>query len=99
MQIPTESGDLLKVHTTTLRAGITRTEEFERKGLAKFAVNVGTKCGHCCTYCSSGPLLRRHDSFKEVGEDPFLHGYAIVDPSTPERVSDDARTLRERGLV
>ena len=36
-----------------LKTGITRTREFERKRLATHAVNVGTKCGHGCTYCST----------------------------------------------
>ena len=99
MQIPTESGDLLKVHTTTLRAGITRTPEFEKKGLAKFAVNVGTKCGHGCLYCSTGAMLRMHGSFKAAGENPFSFGYAIVDPDTPMRVDRDARAIHARGLI
>jgi len=30
----------MRVHLTTLRAGITRTPEFEKKGLAQFAVNA-----------------------------------------------------------
>ena len=36
----------MDVLQTSLKTGITRTPEFERKGLAEFAVNVGTKCGH-----------------------------------------------------
>ena len=32
-------------------------------------------------------------------ENPFGQGYAIVDPTTPERVARDARTARQRGLV
>jgi len=89
----------MQVYETKLLGGITRTKEFERKKLASFAVNVGTKCGHDCLYCSTGALLRMHRSFVEVGQSPFGHGYAIVDPSTPERVSVDARRIRHRGLV
>jgi hypothetical protein len=33
----------MRLHTTSLKNGITRTPEFERKGLAAFAVNIGTK--------------------------------------------------------
>jgi DNA repair photolyase len=91
--------DFIRIHTTSLKNGITRTPEFERKGLAQFAVNVGTKCGHLCTYCSTDPLLRLHPSFKAVQENPFETGYAIVDPTTPERVARDAHRLRERGLM
>ena len=83
----------------SLKTGITRTREFERKGLATHAVNVGLKCGHDCSYCSSGSVLRRHPAFKKLGENPFGHGYCIVDPTTPERVACDAARLRDRGLV
>ncbi|MCY2953145.1 MAG: DNA photolyase [Planctomycetota bacterium] len=89
----------MKVHQTRLSTGITRTKEFERKRLASFAVNVGTKCGHDCLYCSTGALLRMHRSFKEAGQNPFGHGYAIVDPETPGRVAADAQRIRHRGMV
>lgn len=89
----------MRIHTATLSAGISRTREFEKKGLAQFAVNVGTKCGHGCLYCSTGAMLRMHPSFKAAGESPFESGYAIVDPSTPERVVRDAVAIRKRGLV
>ena len=89
----------MRVHKHQLKAGITRSAEFERKGLASFAVNVGTKCGHDCLYCSSGAMLRMHRSFAEAGESPFGHGYAIVDPDTPTRVAKDARRIRQRGVI
>jgi len=89
----------VRIHTTTLKNGITRTPEFERKGLAAFAVNIGTKCGHDCRYCSTGALLRMHASFRAAHESPFGTGYAIVHPTTPDRVAKDARTRRERGLI
>ena len=82
-----------------LKAGITRTPEFERKQLASFAVNVGTKCGHGCCYCSTGTQLRTHPSFKHIGKSPFENDYAIVDPETPKRVAHDAGHRRHRGLV
>lgn len=91
--------DAMRVHTTTLRDGISRTKEFEKKGLAQFAVNVGTKCGHGCVYCSTGAMLRMHASIKAAGEKPFKSGYAIVDPDIPERVARDARTTRTPGLI
>ena len=89
----------MRVHETRLKSGITRTMEFERKRLATHAVNVGTKCGHGCLYCSTGAVLRMHPSFRETGENPFGFGYAIVDPTTPERVAKDAQRLRKRGMV
>ena len=89
----------MKIYQTTLKSGITRTKEFKKKGLALFAVNVGTRCGHQCLYCSSPSLLRMHNSFKQVGESPFADGYAIVDPQTPERIATDARRIKNRGMV
>ncbi len=82
-----------------MTTGITQTPEFGRKGLAQFAVNVGTRCGHQCFYCSTNVLLRRHPAFKKVGEKPFEFGYAIVDPKTPERVAKDADQITHRGLI
>jgi DNA repair photolyase len=95
----TRAGSSVRVHITTLSAGIRATPEFAKKGLASFAVNVGTKCGHACTYCSTGTMLRMHPSFRAAGENPFEHDYAIVDPKTPERVARDASRIRTRGLV
>ena len=89
----------MKVYKTTLRGGIRPTPEFAKKGLAQFAVNTGTKCGHDCLYCSTGSLVLMHRSFRTAHESPFSFGYAIVDPDTPERVARDARRLRSRGLV
>jgi len=89
----------IRIHDWPLKTGITRTPEFEKKRLATHAVNVGTKCGHNCCYCSSGAVLRTHASFRACGESPFARGYAIVDPQTPARVARDAARLRQRGLV
>src|SRR5450756_1532493 len=89
----------VKVHFTSLKKGISRTKEFEKKGLTAFSVNVGTKCGHDCSYCSTGAMLRMHPSFSQAGEDPFGSGYAIVDPSTPERVAEDAKKIESRGMI
>ena len=40
-------------------------------------------------------MLRMHGSFREVDENPFGLGYAIVDPSTPDRVAEDAAPCAE----
>jgi len=88
-----------KVYTASLKTGISRTKEFEKKMLASHCINCGTRCGHGCLYCSTCVILRMHWSFKEVGESPFATGYAIVDPDTPDRVAQDARRIRSRGLV
>lgn len=89
----------MESYNTRLSVGITRTKEFERKKLAEYAVNVGTKCGHGCSYCSTGSLLRMHHSFTEAGRSPFDQGYSIVDPETPDRVARDAERIRQRGRV
>lgn len=90
---------LPRVHHYTLKSGITRTPEFEKKGLATHAANIGLKCGHDCLYCSTGAMLRCHKAFKELGENPFGFGYAIIDPTTPERVAKDAKRIKKRGMV
>lgn len=89
----------MRNHEYGLSTGINRSVEFERKRLACFAVNCGLKCGHDCLYCSTGAVLRMHESFAALGEDPFGHDYAIVDPDAPERVARDAARIRKRGLV
>ena len=87
------------IHHYPLKTGITGTPEFEKKRLATHAVNVGTKCGHNCLYCSTGAVLRTHPCFKACGENPFAFGYAVVDPSTPDRVARDAKRMGGRGLI
>lgn len=89
----------VRVHQCSLGAGINRSKEFEKKTLAEFAANVGTRCGHGCTYCSSGSQLRMHRSFEEAGENPFEFGYAIIDPDVPGKVARDAARKRKRGKV
>ena len=79
--------------------GIRPSPEFAKKGLAQFAVNVGLRCGHDCTYCSSRAMLRCHTAFKCVGRKAFATGYSIVDPDIVEKVARDAKRLRRRGLV
>jgi len=60
----------LRVHTTTLSAGVSRTVEFEKWDLAQLAINVGTKWGHGCLYCSTWAMLRMHLYFETVGNSP-----------------------------
>jgi len=89
----------MNIYEWKLKNGITRTKEFEKKGLAKFAVNIGLKCGHGCEYCSTGAMLRTHKAFKELGVSPFENNYAVIDPDTPNRIARDAARKRQRGLV
>jgi len=89
----------METYQWKMKTGIVRSKEFEKKGLACFAVNCGLKCGHDCRYCSTGAMIRTHRVFKELGLNPFENGYAIVDPSTPDRVAYDAKHMRNKGLV
>jgi len=87
------------MQTWQMKTGITLTPEFHKKLLADYAVNCGLKCGHDCLYCSTGAVMRMHKAFKQLGENPFGHGYAIVDPSTPERIARNAKRIQDRGLI
>jgi DNA repair photolyase len=90
------------VYETELKTGIRPSPEFVKKRLADYAVNIGVKCGHGCLYCSTPATpIRCHHSFKEVGRKASEQGFAVVDPSLPERVAKDAaRTpLGKRGIV
>lgn len=89
----------LRIHHYPLAAAIHRTPEFAKKKLADFSVNVGLKCGHACTYCSSGAVLRCHRGFRDLGESPFKNGYAIIDPDIPAKVTTEAKRVRKRGVV
>ncbi len=101
--VPCHSGN----DTTAMRnhqydmstGGISKSDEFAKKMLAAFAVNVGLRCGHDCTYCSARASLRCHDAFQELGERAFGVGYSIVDPNIVEKVARDAAGMRNPGLV
>ena len=43
--------------------------------------------------------MRCHEAFQELELSPFEDGYAIVDADTVERVRQDARRKRKRGMV
>ena len=98
-----------KVFNIAMKSGIRRTPEFEKKGLAGYAVNVGLRCGHGCEYCSTGALLRTHSWFqrssvKRERITSFTRGIAVVDPKIAERVAEDAQSIggrdhSKRGLV
>lgn len=89
----------MKIYKFNLKTGIRRSPKFAEKKLADFAVNIGTKCGHGCTYCSTGTMLRMHPSFKAVNESPFESGYAIIDPDMPAKVAADAKRIKKRGMI
>ena len=82
-----------------LKGGIKPSPKFQQKGLAEFAVNVGLRCGHDCTYCSSRAMLRCHKAHQALGTNAFATGYFIVDPEIPEKVATDAKRKQKRGMV
>lgn len=90
------------IHEWSFNHGICRSEAFEKKELAGFSINVGTKCNNDCLYCFSGSVLFRHKSFKKFKKDPSGFGYAIVDPDIHEKVAKDATRRRwegKRGII
>jgi DNA repair photolyase len=89
----------LNVYKLPRKGGIDRTKEFEKKGLATYAVNVGLGCGHGCYYCSSPSLRRTHPEFLRLEQTAFTTGIAIVDPKTPERLRENIPALTEGDVV
>ena len=88
------------VYECSMDVGISSTSAFEEKGLATHAVNVGTKCNNDCYYCYLAALpVAWHKSFKQHGLVASEFGYAIIDPSKPERVARDARKFKGKGVV
>ena len=82
----------------SLASGIRPSPEFEKKGLAKYAINVGLRCGHDCTYCSSRAMLRTHEVFRDeaspVYKKAFSTGFSIIDPDIAQKVAEDAQRIR-----
>ncbi len=89
----------MKNYVYELNSGIKPSKKFGEKRLATFAVNVGLRCGHDCTYCSSRAMLRCHKAHKALGTSAFDTGYSIVDPEIAEKVATDAKRKQKRGMV
>jgi DNA repair photolyase len=94
----------IEVFTEEKKSGIKRNKEFQKKRLAEFTVNVGTRCGHACEYCSSKSLYRTQSFFqqpeiRERGITSFTRGIAVVDPTVVGRIAHEAKCKRKRGLV
>jgi len=87
----------VRIHQTGLKAGIMRTKEFERKRLASFSVNVGTKCGHGCLYCSTGadPYIPPSRE-KKLGNAPPPRGRIPKDLDLEGRMRRKLRTKAGR---
>ena len=90
----------MRTHSYTLKNGITPTPEFAKKRLAQFAVNVGLRCGHDCTYCSSRAKCAKAQSLQRPGRKAILDRLSPSSiPRLPERVAADAKRLPKRGMV
>jgi DNA repair photolyase len=82
-----------------MNSGIRRSPEFAKKGLADYSANIGVKCNHGCTYCSTAATNRCNKAFKELGVHPFKAGYTILDPDKPAKIAVDAARIKNRGVV
>ncbi len=89
----------MKNYNYSLANGIRPSPEFAKKGLAQYAINVGLRCGHDCTYCSSRAMLRCHPALKKLGKGMSATGFSVVDPDIAERVAKDAKRIKRPGLV
>ena len=90
----------MDIHLTQLKSGIRPTPGFAEKKLAEFAVNIGIRCGHGCTYCSAAASTRMHHAYKDAGVSPFEDNiFAIVDPHIDDLVRHDSKSMRKRGMV
>lgn len=59
------------------KTGISRTEAFEKKRLAKYSVNLGNMCEFGCTYCYTPSITRK----QKVLMDIIAKGYNLDDIS------------------
>lgn len=87
------------VYEYPMKSGIRPTPAFAKKGLADYSANVGLKCGHDCTYCSTGASNRCAKAFKELGLNAYELGYAILDPDKPAKIAADAARIKKPGTV
>jgi DNA repair photolyase len=83
----------LNVYIHKLEAGINETPEFEKKGLATHALNVGLGCGHQCAYCSSPSLRCRLPAYGQMQIGPYDRGFAVIDVETDKRILKDMPKL------
>ncbi|MFQ5985611.1 MAG: hypothetical protein ACE5LL_08885, partial [Alphaproteobacteria bacterium] len=90
----------VEVHEWPLKVGITRTKEFEKKGLCTHAVNVGLRCGNLCLYCSTPATpVGCHEAFKALGLPRYGMNYSIIDPNTVGRLAQGRNGLKSTDVV
>ncbi len=85
------------------KCALTRSPEFEKKQLATHALNVGLLCGHGCLYCFTPATLRLKSSlfagYEGSAFKAFAAGAAVVDPTTPDRLSSHLAALKPTDTV
>jgi len=97
-----EENNDMKTIQRPIKSSIQRSKEFERKGLATHAINVGLLCGHKCTYCSTPAMIRMHDLFGEIGHTAFsqeVQTISHVDSGIPERLDAAVSHLKSTDTV
>lgn len=96
-----DNGTKLDVAEKELKVGIQRTEGFEKKRLAKYAINTGIKCGVGCAYCSTAAMVRTHSVFQEIGRTSSEDGFAVLNLAIVKRVQEDAKKIKleKRGTI
>jgi DNA repair photolyase len=80
-------GAAVPVYGIELGDGLRRSAEFEKKGLARWGMNIGLACSHQCQYCSTPAMNRTSLAQLDLGRDNL--GYAVVDPLTLQRLARD----------
>ena len=100
-QLPDHHDDALglDVYLEARKSVLSESPEFQRKGLGTHTAEVGWKCDIDCGYCSSASTYRQQAVFKAIGRTSFETGYAVIDPTAPDRLSNRLRRLRPEDTV
>ena len=89
----------LDIFNIPRKAGIAKSPEFEKKGLATHAVNVSMKCDNACVYCSVPSNLRTHKCFKEIGRTAFKEGFAVINCNVVAQLRKETTHLEKDSTV
>lgn len=89
----------LDVYHVERKTVLSESPEFQRKGLGTHTAEVGWKCDIDCGYCSSASTYRQQEVFTKIGRTSFETGYAVIDPTAPDRLSREIRRLGPEDTV
>ena len=73
---------------------LSKSAEFERKGLGTHTAECGLKCDMACEYCSVAASYRTHPAFKIIGKTAFAPGFAVIDPDAPDKLLDQLKGVK-----